>query len=460
MARKRRPEVRVPLQGQWLPLIVGVYPIFLVMSLVTRGKASPNVLLLGLWGLAIAGLAAALAHHLWYRRRMPRVVLVPPAWWKGAVVSVAMGLLALLLLWGLSARWGLTLSHNPLETPRGWLQLAARWLLREAPEMAPVPTRAFALWVSGESTWRGALWATVGMASAFGLGGMIASLLRKELFDPRQEPFGTAAFWPVLRGLIGYYYGWCLGFAASWLTGVLLVSVFGPVGSSMPAVRAVRTALGFVADPDRAMSHGFVAGACIVALGSLFMGRGDFTVAYSDPKAPDREPDMKVAIPELPQSEPPELDFSALEGETEQLAAGFGRDLAATIQQMGLVGETGKADLPDQQQETAAGEPAVVNLLSRRQPTFDTSFDQALGQLAGVYVQITANLGSVDVSLADWITLEEGSLLELPRAQDGSVTLCINGRAVGRAKPAQYEDHVAIKVLALEPGTVASLRGG
>jgi flagellar motor switch/type III secretory pathway protein FliN len=154
------------------------------------------------------------------------------------------------------------------------------------------------------------------------------------------------------------------------------------------------------------------------------------------------------------------LDFSALEGETEQLAAGFGRDLAATIQQMGLTGEAGKADIPDQPIDTPAGEPAVVNLLSRRQPTFDTSFDQALGQLAGVYVQITASLGSVDVSLADWITLEEGSLLELPRAQDGSVTLCINGRAVGRAKPAQYEDHVAAKVLALEPGTVASLRGG
>ncbi|MEB3298855.1 MAG: FliM/FliN family flagellar motor C-terminal domain-containing protein [Candidatus Sericytochromatia bacterium] len=459
MAR-RQPAAKVPLASQWLPLLAGLYPILLVMSLVTRGKGSPNFMLLGFWGLALAGLAAAVAHHFWYRRRLPRVVLVPPAWWKGAVVAGVMGLLGMLLLWGLSARWGLTLSHNPLETPRGWLQLAARWLLREAPEAAPMPTRGFARWVSGEGTWRGALWATVGMASAFGLGGMLASLLRKELFDPRQAPFGTAALWPFLRGLIGYYYGWCLGFAASWLCGITLVSLSAGQGNAMPAVRAARTALGFVADPDRAISHGFVAGACIVAIGSMFMGRGDFTVAYSDPRAPDREPDMKVAIPELPQTPPPDLDFSALEGETEQLTAGFGRELAVTIAQMGLTGEAGKADIPEEGTPAQAGEPPAVNLLSRRQPTFDTSFDQALGQLAGVYVQITANLGSVDVSLADWITLEEGSLLELPRAQDGTVALCINGRAVGRAKPAQYEDHVAIKVVSLQPGTVASLRGG
>jgi flagellar motor switch/type III secretory pathway protein FliN len=114
-------------------------------------------------------------------------------------------------------------------------------------------------------------------------------------------------------------------------------------------------------------------------------------------------------------------------------------------------------DLPDQD---GPSEPRAVNLLSNRKPEFDTSFDQALGQLANVYVQISGQLGQLQVPLAEWLTLEEGSLLEMPRAADGTVTLCINGRAVGRAKPAAHENHIAVKVVKLEPGTVDALKGG
>ncbi|MBM3269956.1 MAG: FliM/FliN family flagellar motor switch protein [Candidatus Sericytochromatia bacterium] len=460
-ARKRRkPKVR--LRGQLLPLLIGVMPIFMVMALWTRGGAGLHKGVLVLWALAAAGCLAAAAYHVSYRIKVPRSVIHPASFWATLPISVFLFFFGLLNMWGLSGSWALQLSPNRMESPQAWLQLFAKVLLREpATAAGKIPVMRFNEWVLSPGNLDGALWGAVGFACVFGIGGLLASALRREAFDPRQEPFGTAGFWPVLRSLIGYYYGWSLGFG---LGAVLLWGLHyftTGLDPQPPAIAALRAAFGMVNDPNRAFTSGLVIGAWLLSLGMLFMGRGDFTVAFSDPKPDEKEPPMKVAIPELPKTELPNLDFGAVLAETEQIAASFGRDIQGVVRQMGLTEEPGVfLERAEPRAEEDAAEVPVANLLSARKPEFDTAFDEALGQLASVYVQISAQLGQVSLSLAEWLTLEEGSLLEIPRAADGTVAVCINGRNVGRGRPIAHENHVAVKVLRLEPGTVESLKGG
>ena len=455
--KRRKPKVK--LGGQLIPILLGAVPIFLVMGLLARGGAPMHRGIFAFWVLAVGGGLAAVAYHMFYRAKVPKSVIYPPTFWKSLPIAIIIFLIGLVNMWGASANWALQLTRNQMESPGKWLQLVAKLLLRD-PVEGTVEAVKFAAWVTGPNFMGGALWASIGFACIFGVGGMLAAAARREAFDPRQEPFGTAGFWPLLRAAIGFYYGWALGF------GLGAVLVWGlhfftnGITPMPPAIEALKTALGVVTDPNRAFTAAFVAGAWMLSLAMLFMGKGDFTVAFSDPKPEEKEPPMKVSIPELPKTELPNLDFGAVSAETEQIAAAFGRDLVGVIRQIGLNEEPGVVfEAPQAAESDEPGEPGFVNLLSARKPEFDTSFDEALGQLASVYVQISAQLGQMSISLAEWLTLEEGSLLEIPKAADGSVAVCINGRSVGRGKPLAHENHVAVKVVKLEPGTVEALKG-
>ncbi len=458
--RPKRRKPKVKLSGQLYPILIGVVPVFLVMGFLTRGGAGLHRGVLVLWALAAAGFLASVAYHIFYRASVPKSVIYPPSFWKTLPISALVFIIGLVNMWGASANWALQLTPNRMERPQSWLQLLAKLLLRE-PAEGPVPDVRFAPWVTSPGLWDGALWGAIGFACIFGIGGMIAAVARREAFDPRQEPFGSASFWPVLRALIGYYFGWSLGFGL----GAVLIWGLTFFTAGLPevpvAIATLKAALGAVPDPNKAFMGAFVSGAWMLSLGMLFMGKGDFTVTFSDPKPEEKEPPMKVAIPELPKTELPNLDFGAVSGETEQIAVAFGRDLQGVVRQMGLAEEPGVVfEAPIEADSEEVGEPATANLLSARKPEFDTAFDEALGQLASVYVQISAQLGQMQISLAEWLTLEEGSLLEIPRSADGSVAVCINGRQVGRGRPAVHENHVAVKVVKLEPGTVEALKGG
>ncbi len=456
---RRRP--RPGLGGQLFGLILGVVPLLLVMAMLTRGGAGLHHVVLGLWFVAIAGFLTSLAYHLTYRRSVPKSVISSPSIWKTLPVATGLFLFGLLNLWGTPGGWALQLTPNTMEQPQRWLQLAAKLALHE-PVVGTSSVAAFQPWVLAPNFFGGALWGALGYATAFAIGGGLASALRKEAFDPRQEPFGTASFWPLLRTLIGYYYGWGLGFGFGFAIIWALVATAGGSASPPATILALRYALGALPDPNHAFTMGLVSGSWLLAGAMVFLGRGDVTVAFTDPKPAEKEPPMKVTIPPLPKNEMPELDFGALVAETEQLASTFGRDLQTLVQKMGLTDAPPPAFTPPPTAATEDEEPEVeaVNLLSARKPDFDLSFDQALGQLSSVYVQISARLGQLEISLADWLTLEEGSLLEMPRNPDGSVALCINGRPVGRSKPAAFENHVAVKVVKLESGTVEALKGG
>lgn len=459
--RKPKTKPKPKLGGQMLPLLLGVVPIFLMMGFMTRGGAGLHKVTLVVWLLAVAGCLSSVAYHLAYRAKVPKSVIYPHTFWRTLPVAAILFGTGLLNLWGSAGGWALQLTSNETENPGAWMRLLAKLLLRDPVGASAIKAPVFQPWVTSPQYFDGALWGALGFAAAFGIGGLLASAFRKEAFDPRQEPFGSASFWPILRSLIGFYFGWALGFGL----GIILIRVLSAMTSGLaelpPTLGALAGALGAVPDPNRAFTSAFIAGCLLLSMAMIFLGRGDFTVAFSDPKPAEKEPPMKVTIPELPKTEPPNLDFGALAAETEQLAASFGRDLTGLVRQMGFAEEPMPAfEAPASEEPVEAPEPPAINLISARKPEFDTSFDQALGQLANVYVQISAQLGHVDVSLAEWLTLEEGSLIEMPRATDGTISLCINGRHVGRAKPAVYENHVAIKVLRLEPGTVDALKGG
>ncbi|MNY58389.1 flagellar motor switch protein [compost metagenome] len=79
----------------------------------------------------------------------------------------------------------------------------------------------------------------------------------------------------------------------------------------------------------------------------------------------------------------------------------------------------------------------------------EPDYDTAMGQLSNVYVQITADLGKLEISAADWLMLGEGAMLELPRSPDGTVGLRINGQPAGRGKALTVNGNKAVKVTQL-----------
>lgn len=455
-----RPRVR--LMGQAIPLWAGVIPLLMIMGFAFRSGAGlhSGVALLGL--VAFVGFLASVGYHFFYRAGIPRVVIKPMGI-GGAIAASAVVLpLCLVNLWGSDAGYSLAMSPNPMQEPLRWLQVAAKLLLGSpvGEGMPPIEPPALSAWVYQGVFLGGALWGALGYAAIAGIASAIFAAFRKEVFDPRQEPF-SGGFWPVSRILIGFYYGFSLGFmlgAALEFSGTML---FGR--AEIPAsIAGFLSGIGLDRDPNRAFSHAFSAGGGMICLAALFLGKADFAVGFSDPKPEEREPDMKVSIPDLPKSAPPQFDFSSILAESEQINASFQQELKALVRQLGLsdVVESAASVLADKKPEEDKAEPEVVNVISARKPDFDVSFDSAMGQLSNVYVQVSALLGATEMPLTEWLTLEENSIIEFPRAPDNSMTVCINGKPVGRGKPVTLEGRKAIKVLKLSAEAVSSLREG
>jgi flagellar motor switch/type III secretory pathway protein FliN len=308
--------------------------------------------------------------------------------------------------------------------------------------------------------WDGRLWGALGYAFIFGLAGLGASLFRREAFDPRQTPFGGSSSWPMIRAVMGLYYGFTLGF----YVGILLIAAVGRF-QDLPGLDMLARAFGALPDPNLAFATGLGASGWWLAASALVLGRPDLTMRFTDPPAPEREPDLKVEIPPLPKVRTPDLDMSSVRFETDQMAQQFQQQLAALARELGLNEEVAPASTlvmgtpasADEATSSMASSLPVANVISARKPDFDVAFDSAMGQLSNVYVQVSAQLGLTELPLTEWMTLAEGAVLEVPRSPDNLVSLCINGRPVGRARAVVLEDHKAIQVLSLSPDATQQL---
>lgn len=465
MAKDKEPKKKraVGLLGQALPLWGGLVPIGMLLAFSARSGTGIHAVVGALMLVAIAGFLVSVGYHFFYRAAIPRVVLKPSTWGKALMVNLGILPIVLISLWGSPAGYGLTLSPNPLQEPGRWIQVAARLLLGAPVDMARPPVPDLSAFVGQGMFLGGALWGALGYAFVFALAGMGMAAMRKEVFDPRQEPYGGSA-WPMLRMLIGYFYGFSLGF---WLGAAIIGTgrvLFSGVEALPESIGSMLLAFGVVADPNLAFTNGLSTGGFLMMVSTLFLGKGDFTASFSDPRPEQREPDMKVEIPKLPEVEAPSFDFAAISAETEQIAQAFQQELGAMVRSLGLTEEVEPASTvlatAEEKHDEGPKEPPVLNVISARKPDFDVSFDSAMGQLSNVYVQVSAQLGSTEIPLADWLLMAEGAILEFPRPTDNTVQVCINGRAVGRARPVTLDDHKAIKVLMLSPDAQQTLREG
>lgn len=453
----------VGLIGQALPLWGGALPLVMLLAFSARSGTGIHGVVAILMLLAIAGFLASVGYHFFYRAAIPKVVIKPTGWGKALLVNAILMPLWLISLWGSPAGYGLTLSPNPMQEPGRWIQVAAKLLLGAPVDLPPVASSALTPFVGQGIFLGGALWGALGYAFIFALAGFGLAAVRKEVFDPRQNPYGGGA-WPMLRMLIGYYYGLSLGF---WVGAVIIGTgrmLFSGVEALPDAIGSMLLAFGVVADPNLAFTNGLSTGGFLVLVSTLLLGKADFTVGFTDPRPEQREPDMKIEIPKLPEAEAPDFDFAAIAAETEQISQTFQQELTAMVRSLGLADEVEPSSTvlaaAEEVHEDGPKEPPVLNVISARKPDFDVSFDSAMGQLSNVYVQVSAQLGSTEIPLADWLLMAEGAILEFPRPADNTVQVCINGRAVGRARPVTLDDHKAVKVLMLSPDMQQTLREG
>lgn len=442
------------LRPQSIPLWLGLAPLLLFLVFAVRSGTGLNPLMVLMALLGAAGFVCSVGYHFFCRKSIPKVVIKPMGFAKGALVVAVILPVTLVNLWGSGAGYSLMLSPNGMMSVARWFKVAAKLLLGSplGLNLDPVPKVSQAL--MGGGFLGGALWGALGYAVIFGLAGSGFAALRQEAFDPRQEPFGGSSTWPMLRPLIGFYYGMSLGFwfgaAGIWVGKTL----FGNSEIVAPSLQALLTTFGVVSDPNLAFTNAFGTAGWLVAFSTLFLGKADFTVGFSDPRPEEKEPDMKIKIPELPKTPEPEFDFASIGHETEQIAQAFQGQLAELARQMGFLDPIEPASSVVMAPDESLGdrpneEPAVTNVISARRPDFDVSFDSAMGQLSNVYVQVSAQLGSMELPLTDWLMMAEGSILELPRPKDNTVAVCINGKPIGKGKAVMLEDHKAIKVLKL-----------
>lgn len=461
----KNPKKRtVGLMGQAIPLWGGLVPLLMLLAFSARSGAGVHAVVGILMLLAIAGFLASVGYHFFYRAAVPKVVIKPMHWGKALLVNLFLLPFWLISLWGSPAGYGLTLSPNPMQEPGRWIQVAAKLLLGAPVDLPAVPATSLDPFVGQGLFLGGALWGALGYAFIFALAAMGMAALRKEVFDPRQNPYGGSA-WPLLRTMIGYYYGFSLGF---WV-GAAIIGIgrifFSGVEALPESIGSMLLAFGVVPDPDLAFTNGLSTAGFLVLVSTLVMGKADFTVGFTDPRPEQREPDMKVEVPKLPEVEEPNFDFAAIAAETEQIAQSFQQELSALVRSLGLADEvepavTVLAAEEESLDDDGPKEPPVLNVISARKPDFDVSFDSAMGQLSNVYVQVSAQLGSTEIPLADWLLLAEGAILEFPRPADNTVQVCINDRPVGRARAVTLDDHKAIKVLTLSPDMQQTLREG
>ncbi|HBN09070.1 MAG TPA: hypothetical protein DD435_10630 [Cyanobacteria bacterium UBA8530] len=457
MAKRSRAPKPV-LRTQALLLLIGLVPLGMLVLFWLRSGSGMHRWMMAFTVAYALSFLLSINYYFFYRQGTPKTIIHPSGAGRAIIACLFILPFALINLWGVERGWCLTLSPNVTQNPLRWIRLGAKLLLGENPtELAQQVMPNLPGWVYHSWFLHGALWGALGYALVFGVGGAIGSFLRREVFDPRQEPFG-GGLWFLFRPLIGLYYGTTLGFCFGGILEFIAYSLFGSRDGISPTVGALIAAFGCVPDPNRAMTMAFSAAGLLFCLVILFMGRPDFTVVFTDPKTLEKEPPMKVNIPELPKTEAPQLDFGAIVAETDQLTAQFAAELRNLVASMGLNDVQTEEPGEKEEEKQKSKEPPTRNVISARTPDFDTSFDGAMGQLSNVYVQISAQLGSVDFPLAEWLTLEEGSMLEFPRAPDNSVILSINHRPVGRAKPVVVNGHIGVKVLNLTPDAISKLK--
>lgn len=442
----KRPEPQdVKFRGQIFFLAIGLVPFIMLMQFWLKSGTGLHAGLWGFMALYGASFLVAVNYFLFYKAYRPRSVMVPP----GPLKAIGVGGLLLALgafnLLGTPAGVGLTLSPGPKMETTQVFRTYAKVLLKKKVEQPPRKKLDLRKqrWLTGGMYLSGSLWGALGYALAFGIAGALFGLLRKEILDPRDEHIGSGAVGALVRGAVGLFYGAAMGFA---LGAVMILSIRG----FFPDYRNIQAeilhmiyALGAATNPNVAFGYAFTTGCTMAGAMSLFLGGRDFTAPVSDPKAPELTRPVQILVPAVPAAPQAAFDMARVQSESQQILAQFGTELRRVT--TGPEWHYEAYDLPPVGRLGQKAEPEATNLISARnleEPDYDT----AMGQLSNVYVQITADLGKLEIAAADWLMLGEGAMLELPRSPDGTVGIRINGQPAGRGKALTVNGNKAVKV--------------
>jgi flagellar motor switch/type III secretory pathway protein FliN len=298
-------------------------------------------------------------------------------------------------------------------------------------------------WLTGGLYLKGSLWGALGYALAFGLAGALFGLLRKEVVDPRDEHLGTGAMGALVRGAVGLFYGSTMGFAVGAVM-IFAVRMFFPDFRGLQGeILHMVYVLGAATNPNVAFSYAFSTASMMAGAMSLFLGSRDFTAPVSDPKAPELTRPVVVTVPAVPAAPQAAFDMGRVQMESQQILQQFGTELRRIT--TGAEWEYERYELAPVGKLGQKAEPEATNLISARNMD-EPDYDTAMGQLSNVYVQITADLGKLEISAADWLMLGEGAMLELPRSPDGTVGIRINGKPAARGKALTVNGNKAVKV--------------
>lgn len=457
---QRPPAPKVKLGASVFFLLVGLYPLWM---LIRFWLASGTGMHLGVWGfmgLWAASFLVALNYLLFYREAKPRAALIPPGFGQALLVALVLVPVGAYNLLGVASGWNLTLSPGPLVPSSEWGAIAAKLLLHEP--LALPPARALDLvthpWLVSEPYLRGSLWGALGYAVPFGVAAALFGMLRREKTDPRDATLGTGMLAAFTRGAVGLYYGATMGFLVGAVVVGALRALFWNFASAPPVVLNWIYALGAASNPNVAFGYAFPTACFLAAATALFLGRRDFTSPVSDPKAVELTRPVQVVIPAVPPVPEAPFDARGMQAESQQILSRFDGEVERIV--TGPEWHYERYDLPVVGKPKAdAAEPAIANVLSARQGDESAGYGSAMGSLSNVYVQITAELGALEISASEWLSLGEGAMLELPRRPDGAVAVRINGQIAGQAKPLTVDGYKAVKMTQLR-APIEQLTGG
>lgn len=454
----RRPaEQDISFNYTWAFLVVGLFPLGMFVQFWLWSGTGIHLGLVGFVAALMVGFGMALNYFLEYRRCKPRSALVPAAWWKALLVAAILMPIGAYNMLATTHNLGLTLSPGP-KLDNGQMASTVAKIVGTALSpgmMKPIKIPPYKKldvkrhgWLTKRPYLNGALWGALGYALPFGLAGMIFSLLRKEIPDPRDEHIGAGPAGALVRGVVGYYYGSALGFALGASLIFLLRTLFPSITSATPpmVLHWIYT-LGAASNPNLAFTYAFSTGCMLAGALALFGGKGDFTAGISDPKAPELTRPVEVLIPEIPPPPHMPFDMGRVQAESKQILSQFSQEVEKLMGGPEWAYE--RYDLPAVGRNGNKSEPEATNLISARNQESDYDDVNAMGSLSNVYVQIVADLGKLEINAADWLALAENAILELPKSPDGTINVSINGKPAGKGRPLTVNGNKAVKVVSL-----------
>lgn len=443
------------MRGQVFFLLAGLLPLGMLFQFWTRSGTGIHLLLFGFMFLLASSFLIALNHFSFYRQYKPRSALVPPGPFIAFCVAGALFVMGFFNMAALPHGLSLQLSPGPKIETAKVIPTAAKMFVTKPGKMKLPKAKALDIktpkqrWMLSFPYMGGGLWGALGYALAFGFAGALFGLLRREIVDPRDEHIGSGMMGALSRAGVGLFYGSAMGFLAGGAIITVLRTVFPTLPPSTPAQFLHWIyALGAATHPNTAFSYAFTTACFMAGAMALFLGRRDFTAAVSDPKAPELTRPVQVLIPEVPPPPQMAFDMNRVQMESQQILSQFGGELSRMFK--GSEWEYERYDVPViGRGKQANPEVEATNLISARTGE-DDDYETAMGPLSNVYVQITAELGTLELSAADWLTMGEGAMLELPKNPDGTIGIRINGKPAGKGKALTVNGYKAVKMTTMK----------